>query len=245
MNFVPDYKVYDGQFANISWLQELPDPISKMTWDNAAYISPETAKNQNNLQPGDVATLTYGGKTLEVPVWIIPGIADGVVVLPLGYGRTGLFETVAKEVGFNANRVRSVNAPWFDGGAKLDKTPRTHKFSLTQQHWSMEGRPLALDMSVEQFRKELEDEKHEKSSVFARVRGEQASMLGEFEYKDYKWAMAIDRRAARVAPRAWWPASRRTTSPSWARSRWPAAARCSGCASTGTSRAMTCTTRRW
>ncbi|WNG20502.1 TAT-variant-translocated molybdopterin oxidoreductase [Cystobacter fuscus] len=192
VNFVPDYKVYDGQFANISWLQELPDPISKMTWDNAAYISPETAKQQNDLQPGDVATLTYGGKTLDVPVWILPGIADGVVVLPLGYGRTGLFETVAKEVGFNANRVRSVNAPWFDGGARLDKTPRTHKFSLTQQHWSMEGRPLALDMSVEQFRKEQEDEKHQKSSVFARVRGEQASMLGEYEYKDYKWAMAID-----------------------------------------------------
>ncbi|MET0404107.1 MAG: TAT-variant-translocated molybdopterin oxidoreductase [Cystobacter sp.] len=191
VNFVSDYKVYDGQFANISWLQELPDPITKVTWDNAAYISPATAKHLN-LEPGDVATLTYGGRTLQVPVWIIPGTADDVVVLPLGYGRTGYFETVAKEVGFNANLVRSVNAPWFDGGAKLEKTPNVHKFSLTQQHWSMEGRPLALDMSVEQFRHEQEEEKHQRSPVFARVRGEQASMLSEFEYKDYKWGMAID-----------------------------------------------------
>ncbi|WP_257449301.1 TAT-variant-translocated molybdopterin oxidoreductase [Archangium lipolyticum] len=191
VNFVPDYKVYDGQFANMSWLQELADPISKMTWDNAAYISPATAKDLD-LNPGDVAKLTYGGRSLEVPVWIIPGTADGVVVLPLGYGRTGLFETVARNVGFNANLVRSVKAPWFDGGAKLEKTRSTHKFSLTQSHWRMEGRPLALDMTVAAYQHELELEKKKASPLLARVRGENANLLPEFKYEDYRWGMAID-----------------------------------------------------
>ncbi|WP_116120735.1 TAT-variant-translocated molybdopterin oxidoreductase [Archangium gephyra] len=193
VNFVTDYKVYDGQFANMSWLQELPDPISKITWDNAAYVSPATAEAEK-LQPGDKVKLTNRGMSLEVPVWIIPGIADGVVVLPLGYGRTGLFETVAKEVGFNANLVRSVDAPWFEGGVKLEKVKATHKFALTQSHWRTEGRPIALDMSVEQFRQEQEQEKKNASPLLFRVRGDvdKVNLLPDFKYEDYKWAMAID-----------------------------------------------------
>ncbi|OJT27652.1 molybdopterin oxidoreductase [Archangium sp. Cb G35] len=193
VNFVTDYKVFDGQFANMSWLQELPDPISKITWDNAAYVSPATAEAEK-LQPGDKVKLTTRTGSLEVPVWIIPGIADGVVVLPLGYGRTGLFETVAKEVGFNANLVRSVDAPWFEGGAKLEKVKATHKFALTQSHWRTEGRPIALDMPVEQFRHEQEQEKKNASPLLFRVRGdvEKANLMPDFKYEDYKWAMAID-----------------------------------------------------
>ncbi|HLM47327.1 MAG TPA: TAT-variant-translocated molybdopterin oxidoreductase, partial [Myxococcaceae bacterium] len=193
VNFVTDYKVYDGQFANMSWLQELPDPISKITWDNAAYVSPATAEAEK-LQPGDVVKLTNRGSSLEVPVWIIPGIADGVVVLPLGYGRTGVHETVAKEIGFNANLVRYSDAPWFEGGVKLEKVKATHKFALTQSHWRTEGRPIALDMPVEQFRQEQEKEKHEASPLLARVRGDvdKVNLLPDYKYEDYKWAMAID-----------------------------------------------------
>ncbi|MFE8602144.1 TAT-variant-translocated molybdopterin oxidoreductase [Archangium violaceum] len=193
VNFVTDYKVFDGQFANMSWLQELPDPISKITWDNAAYVSPATAEAEK-LHPGDKVKLTTRTGSLEVPVWIIPGIADGVIVLPLGYGRTGLFETVAKEVGFNANLVRSVDAPWFEGGAKLEKVKATHKFALTQSHWRTEGRPIALDMSVEQFRHEQEQEKKNASPLLFRVRGDvdKVNLLPDFKYEDYKWAMAID-----------------------------------------------------
>ncbi|HYO64788.1 MAG TPA: TAT-variant-translocated molybdopterin oxidoreductase [Archangium sp.] len=193
VNFVTDYKVYDGQFANMSWLQELPDPVSKITWDNAAYVSPATAEAEK-LQPGDKVKLTTRTGSLEVPVWIIPGIADGVVVLPLGYGRTGLFETVAREVGFNANLVRSVDAPWFEGGARLEKVKATHKFALTQSHWRTEGRPIALDMTVEQFRHEQEQEKKNASPLLFRVRGDvdKVNLLPDFKYEDYKWAMAID-----------------------------------------------------
>jgi molybdopterin-containing oxidoreductase family iron-sulfur binding subunit len=186
VNFVADYTVYDGQFANLSWLQELPDPISKITWDNAAYISPATAQRLQ-LEPGDVATLTYRDRKLDVPVWVLPGTADDVVVLPLGYGRMGLHETIAREVGFNANRVRTVGAPWFDGGATLTKTRATHKFALTQHHWRMEGRPLALDMTVEDFRNHTGE-----GSKLHRVRGEIPNLLPDYKYEDYKWAMAID-----------------------------------------------------
>ena len=193
VNFVTDYKVYDGQFANMSWLQELPDPISKITWDNAAYVSPATAEAEK-LQPGDVVKLTNRGASLEVPVWIIPGIADGVVVLPLGYGRTGIHETVAREIGFNANLVRYSDAPWFEGGVTLEKVKATHKFALTQSHWRTEGRPIALDMPVEQFRQEQAKEKNNDSPLLARVRGDidKVNLLPDFKYEDYKWAMAID-----------------------------------------------------
>jgi MoCo/4Fe-4S cofactor protein with predicted Tat translocation signal len=186
VNFVPDYRVYDGQFANLSWLQELADPISKIVWDNAAYISPATAKRLG-LAAGDVATLTYRERTLEVPVWPLPGTADDVVVLPLGYGRQGLHEVVAHNVGFNANQVRTLSAPWFEGGATLAKTRKTHRFALTQSHWRMEGRPLALDMSLTDFREHTGE-----GAKLHRVRGELANVLPDFEYEDYRWAMAID-----------------------------------------------------
>ncbi|HSP78499.1 MAG TPA: 4Fe-4S dicluster domain-containing protein, partial [Myxococcaceae bacterium] len=186
VNFVPDYGVYDGQFANITWLQELADPISKIVWDNAAYLSPATAKRLG-LEAGDVALLTYRDRKLEVPVWPLPGTADDVVVLPLGYGRQGLHEVVARDVGFNANLVRTADAPWFEGGATLTKTKKTHKFALTQHHWRMEGRPLALDMSVADFREHTGE-----GAKLYRVQGELPNVLPDFKYEDYKWAMAID-----------------------------------------------------
>ncbi len=200
VNFVTDYSVFDGRFANISWLQELPDPISKITWDNAAYLSPKTAEKWG-LQPGDVAELQYGDRKepFKVPVWVLPGTADDVVVLPLGYGRQGnpgkesQDEVVARTTGgFNANLVRRTDAPWFDSGAKLVKTRETHKFALTQSHWRMEGRPIALDMPVEEFRAEFEKHRTGKYTELNRVKGPVANLMPDFEYKENKWAMAID-----------------------------------------------------
>jgi molybdopterin-containing oxidoreductase family iron-sulfur binding subunit len=222
VNFITDYSVFDGRFGNISWLQELPDPISKITWDNAAYLSPKTAEKWG-LQPGDVAELQYGqpkeGQApLKVPVWVLPGTADDVVVLPLGYGRTGQpmrggaeqdvvdralgvtlheggdteGESIAHGKGFNANLVRRADAPWFDSGAKLVKTRETHKFALTQSHWRMEGRPIALDMPVEDFRKEYEKHRTGKYTELNRVKGPVANLMPDYEYTEYKWAMAID-----------------------------------------------------
>ena len=82
-----DASVYDGRFANNSWLQECPDPLTKLTWDNAAVMSPATAKALG-VSDESVVKLQVGDRSLEVPVYIMPGWADGVVGLALGYGRT-------------------------------------------------------------------------------------------------------------------------------------------------------------
>ncbi|NMO15330.1 TAT-variant-translocated molybdopterin oxidoreductase [Pyxidicoccus fallax] len=192
LNFVHDYKVFDGRFANNAWLQELPDLITKMVWDNAALVSPQTATD-NNLEPGSLAELSYGGQTLTVPVWVTPGLADGTVTVALGYGRSGLHESVAKGVGFNANVLRRSAAPWFDGGAKLTQARGSHKFSLTQTHWRMEGRPVALDMPIAELQKPSVATQH----VLHRVQGELKPTihdnLPDFDYSNgYKWGMAID-----------------------------------------------------
>jgi molybdopterin-containing oxidoreductase family iron-sulfur binding subunit len=196
INFVSDYKVFDGRFANNAWLQELPDPITKLVWDNPALISPKTAEDLK-LETGDVAELTYRGRKLEVPVWVAPGHADGAVTLPLGYGRKFLHETVANGVGYNANLVRSADAPWFDSGATLTKARKTHQLVSTQKHWSMAGRPVALDFTLPEWR---DKNNHNVQGALHRTRGDldkpgnRLNNLPPFEYpkNEYKWGMAID-----------------------------------------------------
>jgi len=85
--FRPDPTIYDGRFANNGWLQELPKPITKLTWDNAAIVSPATA-HRLKAATGDMVQLTYQGRSLRAPVFIQPGHIDGAVTLHLGYGRT-------------------------------------------------------------------------------------------------------------------------------------------------------------
>src|SRR4029434_8779892 len=83
--FRPDATVWDGRFANNGWLQELPEPLTKLTWDNAAVVSPATPARLT-LRNGDVVELRYEGRMVQAPVWIAPGQADGMVALALGYG---------------------------------------------------------------------------------------------------------------------------------------------------------------
>src|SRR5205807_5089347 len=85
----PDPTIHDGRFANNGWLQELPKPVSKLTWDNAAIVSPATAALRlAGAQTGDMVKLTYQGRSLNAPVFIQPGHANGAITLHLGYGRT-------------------------------------------------------------------------------------------------------------------------------------------------------------
>ena len=197
LNFVADYKVYDGRFANISWLQELPDPITKLVWDNPLLISPKTAE-ELKVERGDVLEVTYNGRKLNAPVWIMPGHADGAVTMPLGYGRTGLHETTAQGKGYNANRLRTMDAPWFGGGATLAKTRETYKLISTQQHWSTAGRPIALDFTLDEWKTKSG---HGIQSALARTQapdldtpGNRANLMPAYKYDEaeYKWAMAID-----------------------------------------------------
>ena len=85
--FLPSPALHDGRFANDGWLQELPDPLTKLTWDNPALVSPKTAQTLG-LAGEELVRLDYAGRSLDLPLWILPGMADGVVALTLGYGRS-------------------------------------------------------------------------------------------------------------------------------------------------------------
>ena len=183
LSFVPDAKVLDGRFAENAWLQELPDPITKVTWDNAAYLSAATAK-QLGLENGTRVELRLAGRTVEGAAWIVPGHADGVVTVPLGYGRRRA-GPVGSDVGFDAGRLRMSGAPWFAGGlavAPLGK--RKHEFALTQEHFSMEGREIALAFDVKDWKPEkIEHVKGPVPTIQTPV---------DYQHEQYKWGMAID-----------------------------------------------------
>ncbi len=174
-----DANAYDGRFANNGWLQELPRPLSKITWDNAALISPATAK-KFQLENEDIVELRCNNRTIKAPVWIMPGQAEDSVTVHLGYGRT-LAGHVGNNVGFNAYRIRSSNAMWNIPGLTVTKVSGHYPISTTQEHQVMEGRDIVRSYTMEEFLKHPH-EKHE----------ELPSLYPTYEYKGYAWGMAID-----------------------------------------------------
>lgn len=144
-----DYSVDDGRFGNNGWLQELPDPITKISWDNAIQISRKTAMARG-LQSGDVVEIEVGGAKVRGPVWIQPGLADNTLALALGYGREKAGRVGAR-VGFNAYVCRQNRQPYIASGATLTKTGEKYRLSCTQDHWSMEGRPIIREANLQQF----------------------------------------------------------------------------------------------
>jgi len=129
LNFISDYSVGDGRFANNSWLQEMPEPITKITWDNAASISKGTAR-ELNINTGDMVKITSNGATLEIAACVTHGVAEGSIILPLGYGRThgGKFATGA---GFNAYSLMN-GSDWIQSGATLAKSMGSYQLAITQ-----------------------------------------------------------------------------------------------------------------
>jgi molybdopterin-containing oxidoreductase family iron-sulfur binding subunit len=155
INFAADPCLHDGRYANNGWLQELPDPLTKLTWDNAALISPKTARDRR-LDNGDMVALSLGGRQIEVPVWKAPGTADNVVVLPLGYGRR--WGNVAEGAGFDVYPLRTGEALYFKSGARLEKTGEHYTLATTQEHGYLRARltrdrrPLVRETTVEVYR---------------------------------------------------------------------------------------------
>jgi molybdopterin-containing oxidoreductase family iron-sulfur binding subunit len=157
INLRRDPSVYDGQFANNGWLQELPKPMSKLTWDNAVMIGPKMAEREG-IKTMDVVTLELGGRTATGPVWIQAGHPDHSVTVHLGYGRrkAGRSGTGA---GFDAYGLRTTNALWFAAGGKLTKTGDTYHLASTQGYQTMDTgdgatRPLVREATLEEYRKE-------------------------------------------------------------------------------------------
>jgi molybdopterin-containing oxidoreductase family iron-sulfur binding subunit len=136
--FRPDPSIYDGQFANNGWLQELPKPITKLTWDNAAIMSPATA-HRLNIVTGDMVRLTYQGRSLNAPVLVQPGHVNGSVTLHLGFGRTHAGH-VGNGFGFNVYGLRTAQALWHDTGLDAQKISGTYLFATTQNEQILDTR---------------------------------------------------------------------------------------------------------
>jgi len=132
LRFLPDASVYDGRFANSGWLQEMPDPLSKLTWDNAALMSKLDA-DRLYVGNGDMVRISVGGRSLEIPVYILPGQPRNVIALPLGYGRRRAGH-IGNGVGFDTYSLRTGGAMYVAAGATVEKTARRHVLAMTQDH---------------------------------------------------------------------------------------------------------------
>jgi MoCo/4Fe-4S cofactor protein with predicted Tat translocation signal len=185
ITFRPDPSVYDGRFANNAWLQELPKSLTKLTWDNAALISPATAERLG-LASGDVVQLARGERTLRIPVWIAPGQAADTLTLHLGYGRTRAGRT-GTGTGFDVTALRTVDALAAASNVELIVTGETETLACTQDHWSLEGRNLVRVVTTDEFAADPE---------FVHRMGEEPprtlTLYAEVEYTGYAWGMTID-----------------------------------------------------
>jgi len=148
--FYRDAKVDDGRYSNNGWMQELPDPITKMTWDNAVLVSRKTARDLG-VANGDIVEISLNGRKVTGPIWTQPGMADYSLGLALGYGREKAGR-VGTGVGFNAYKIFS--GKYIDSGATIRKTGETYTLACTQNHWSMEGRPAVREANLDEFLKE-------------------------------------------------------------------------------------------
>jgi MoCo/4Fe-4S cofactor protein with predicted Tat translocation signal len=159
--FHRDYKLDDGRWNNNGWLQELPDPITKTVWDGMVLMSRKTAEelgveSTSESRGSDVVEVELGGRKIRGPVWVQPGFADYSIGLSLGYGRTrsdkGGTGRVGHGVGlYNAYALRTSTAEHFAVGAKVRKTGTRLRIACTQEHASMEGRPIVREATAKEF----------------------------------------------------------------------------------------------
>ena len=180
----PTVALGDGSMANVSWLQELPDPVTKICWDNYVSMSLATAE-KHGIKDGNIIVLKVGEKTLEVPAHIQPGQHDEVLALAVGYGRTAAGK-VGNNIGVNAFELAQVSAKAtvFAGmTASFEKTSKKYSLANTQGHHSMEGRQIVVEATLEDYLKNKSANIH-KHKVF--------SIWTSHKYDGHKWGMAVD-----------------------------------------------------
>jgi Fe-S-cluster-containing dehydrogenase component len=186
VNFRRDPTIYDGRFANNGWLQELPKPVTKLTWDNAALIAPSTAERLG-VETGDMIQVTHEGRSLRVPVYITPGHAQDAVTISLGYGRTRAGR-VGNATGFNAYVLRGSTNPWF-GPAEVNVTGDHYELVTTQNHWSLEGRNIIRSTTLAHFKEQPAFAKEMEHLKLDRP----ISLYPAHDYSEgNQWGMAID-----------------------------------------------------
>ena len=211
--FRPDPSIYDGRFANNGWLQELPKPLTKITWDNVALVSPNTAAkmgvSRQNYVEGkhgresyvDTIKLTHRDKTItqQVPVWVMPGQPDDVITIHLGYGRTRAGSVANRTIvepdsplphgGFNAYDIRYSDEPWMANGAWVSKTNGQFLIASTQAHFLM--RDPAFGGPDRDILRESSVEEYVKDSEVRRHEAEkqkeelrELSLYPDFDYRN-------------------------------------------------------------
>ena len=192
LNIRRDPTIYDGQFSNNGWLQELPKPMTKLTWDNAVLIGPKMAERLQ-IKVEDVVELELNGKKITGPVWIQAGHPDNSVTVTLGYGRRRAGR-VGTAQGFDAYALRTTAAPWIATGLQIRKTGETYKLASTQGYQTMDTpdgghRPLVRETTLEEYRKQPNFATEEEPEPAPGL-----TLYKPYPYKeeDYAWGMAID-----------------------------------------------------
>lgn len=200
--FRADPSIHDGRFANNGWLQELPKPLNKLTWDNAALVSRNTAdslllKNTIGWKGGEILVdnihVEYRGQSLTCPTWIMPGQPDNVITLHLGYGRRRAGR-VGNGRGFNAYTLRASDSPWAASNVKVEKAAGQFQLAVTQLHFNMEGRDVLRTSTLEEYLKaEHEGGEGDHGHAKTHVPKPGETLYGdEHKYEGYAWGMAID-----------------------------------------------------
>jgi MoCo/4Fe-4S cofactor protein with predicted Tat translocation signal len=203
--FRTDPTIYDGRFSNNGWLQELPKPLSKITWDNAALLSPKTAEQlgitKNIGKKGgevwvDKVQITSQGRTISAPTWITPGQPDGVITIHLGYGRR-LSGRVGNDHGFSAYQIRSAATPWSTSDIKIEKAGGDHLLAVTQLHFNMEDHDFSKEDRDILRSQTLEEFLHgEHNENLTHEPAKEDTLYPPYDYQNqgngYAWGMAID-----------------------------------------------------
>jgi molybdopterin-containing oxidoreductase family iron-sulfur binding subunit len=192
--FRPDPSIHDGQFANNGWLQELPKPMTKLTWDNPLQMSPAMADRMGVTKMDMVRVELQNGKHLDLPVWVQAGHPDNSVTVFLGYGRTRSGR-VGNEQGFNTYSLRTSDAPWIASGAKLTKIAGKYTLATTQGYQTMDvgedQRQLVQTATLEEYKQKADfNEDRPTETLYNETRRQQIALN-----EPYAWGMAIDMNA--------------------------------------------------
>jgi Fe-S-cluster-containing dehydrogenase component/anaerobic selenocysteine-containing dehydrogenase len=189
VTFAPCPKMFDGRYANNTWLQELPDPVSKLVWDNAAIVSPATAKALG-VENGDIVTIARGSRSIRAGVWVVSGQADQSIALTLGWGRRASGR-IGNGRGFDAYPIRTTDALGFAVDARVARSgEEPYFFARTQGSDTAEGRPIAHEATLAEYRQRPN---------FAELDSPPPRALPLWSQADYskghQWGMTVDLNA--------------------------------------------------
>ncbi len=184
--FRPDPTIYDGRYANNGWLQELPKPTTRVTWDNPVLVSPRTAQRLS-VSSMDVIEMKYRGRSTKATIWVQPGHADDSITVSLGYGRVGAGR-VGNEVGVDFYRIRTADAPWHASGLQVSRTGEQNELALAQRTTTMEERDPVRVATLAEFAKDPQFANEGDNSAIP----DYMTLLPKYMYQGYKWGMSID-----------------------------------------------------